>query len=325
MRPASRRRLAATMAVGAVGLAACAGSGGGAAANDVMVYQGDANHTVIVTIRGDGTGKSSPTDDVPGQDQTNPDWSPDGKRIVFAVSDGADDLWTVNADGTGAEMLLACDDPCVFLDDPAWSPDGASVMYERMVVKDGAMTSTLESVDVQTGKVTVWLTAPPTDGYAGVRYSSDGTQVVFEQVHTVGTTPDAEALGVSLNVFDLRHPDRPPVVIVAPELFPATADWGPNSSTIVFAALPAAGASATDLFTVRPDGTGLTRLTNLADDGGYAAEPAWSVDGSTIYFSAGVSGEQGVLAKVSAKGGDVSPAFGKQYDVHGRHPRLHKV
>ena len=69
--------------------------------------------------------------------------------------------------------------------------------------------------------------------------------------------------------------------------------------------------------------TPAARLTALADEGGSAEEPAWSADGSTVYFKGTVSGEEGVLAKVSAKGGAVSPAFGTEYDVHGRHPRLH--
>ena len=39
-----------------------------------------------------------------------------------------------------------------------------------------------------------------------------------------------------------------------------------------------------DLFTISPDGSGITRLTTLSDDGGAAAEPAWSVDGSPGLF-----------------------------------------
>ncbi len=314
------RRVALPIAL--LSLAACSGSDASPSANERMVYQGDANHTIILTVGMDGKGASSPTENVPGIDQTNPDWSPDGKRIVFAVADGSDDLWTVGVDGTGAAMLLECSDPCAYFDDPAWSPDGASVMYERSSVVDGHGVGTLESVNVETGKVTVWLTAPRKDFYAGVRYSPDGRHVVFEQVHATSDSPDADVEGVTLSILDLDHPEAGARGITDPALFAATADWGPNGDRIVFSALPEAGASAPDLFTIEPDGTGLTRLTTLADEGGAAQEPAWSADGSTIYFSAAVVGEHGVLAKVSAKGGAVSPAFGQQYDVHGRHPRL---
>lgn len=309
---------------GALALGACGSSDGASSSSQRMVYQGDADHTIILTIGGDGSRKSSPTADVPGIDQTNPDWSPDGKRIVFVVSDGADDLWTVGADGSGAAMLLSCDDPCVALDDPAWSPDGTSVMYQRASVVNGLGVGTLESVTVADGTVTVWLTAPTNDFYAGVRYSPDGRQVVFEQVHATGDSIDADVEGVTLSILDLDHPETGARAITDPTLFAATADWGPNGDRIVFSALPTAGATAPDLFTIQPDGSGLTRLTTLSDEGGSAEEPAWSADGSTVYFKGTVSGEEGVLAKVSAKGGAVSPAFGSEYDVHGRHPRLHE-
>lgn len=327
MKVAATRRMAAVPMVGALVIASagCGGSDGGVSASGAerMVYQGDANNTVIITIRADGTDKASPTSAVPTGDQTNPDWSPDGERIVFAVSDGNDDLWTVGADGSGAAMLLSCEDPCRYFDDPAWSPDGASVMYQRVAMSDGRRVGTLESVKVADGTVTVWLTAPETDFYSGVRYSPDGRRVVFEQVHTAGGAIDSEILGVTLSILDLDHPEAGANAITDPALFAVTADWGPNGDRIVFSGLPAPDATASDLFTILPDGSGLTRLTTLSDDGGSAEEPAWSADGSAVYFSGVVSGEEGVLAKVSAKGGAVSPAFGTEYDVHGRHPRLH--
>ncbi len=325
-------RAARILQVGALGvaftlvLAACGASDGARAGSstgsDVVVFQGDGDDTVIVTIRGDGSGKSSPTAAVPGANQTNPDWSPDGSRIVFVLADGStDDLWTVGADGADPELLLSCDDPCLFLDDPAWSPDGASVMFARTAVIDDRRVATLESVNVASGEVEVWLTGPPTDFYSGVRYSPDGGQVVFEHVRSAGDELDSEILGVTLSILDLGDPAAGGREITDPALFAATADWGPNGDRIVYSALPKAGAPGADLFTIRPDGTQLLRLTTLTDDGGFANEPAWSADGSSVFFSGRVDGREGVLAKVPAGGGTVVPAFGKEYDVAGRHPR----
>ena len=37
---------------------------------------------------------------------TNPDWSPDGRRLVYqSVRNGDSDLWTVNADGSGSKEI----------------------------------------------------------------------------------------------------------------------------------------------------------------------------------------------------------------------------
>ena len=50
-------------------------------------------------------------------DGHSPAWSPDGTRIVFGRGD---DLWVMNADGTGETQLT--DTPAVFEASPAWQP-----------------------------------------------------------------------------------------------------------------------------------------------------------------------------------------------------------
>ena len=54
----------------------------------------------------------------------NPDWVADRYRIMFlnAVEAGWP-IWVVDANGTGAQELVACDDGCQALDAPSWSPE----------------------------------------------------------------------------------------------------------------------------------------------------------------------------------------------------------
>ena len=83
-------------------------------------------------VRPDGTDMHSPTGDVPPGTQTNPDWSRDGQTLVFGLTSGTrDDLWIVGADGRGARVLVDCEAPCAWFDDPAWAPDGRTVVWSR--------------------------------------------------------------------------------------------------------------------------------------------------------------------------------------------------
>lgn len=316
-----RTRCIALLATFACTFAAC--SDDAPSSNERVTYQADSSPTAIIVMRSDGSDQVEVGKDIPGSDRTNPDWSPDGTTLVFGVTnDGVDSLWTAKADGGASKLLLECSDPCIYFDDPAYSPDGSKVAYARMAVVDDATEATLETVDVATGEVTVLHPSDAEHFFAGVRWSPDGKSVVFEYVHKTGPSLDADVDGVELSVMDVAEGSASRRALTEPALFAATADWGPNGDLIVFSALPTAESLSPDLFTVHPDGTGLTRLTSLGDDGGSAEEPAWSADGKSVWFKATVPGTGTGLAVVAATGGAVRPAVGDSYRP-GRHPRLH--
>ena len=60
-------------------------------------------------------------------------FSPDGQRVLYATTEGlgrGSALWLMNADGSGATLLL--DDPQHVVARPRWSPDGERWAYIRM-------------------------------------------------------------------------------------------------------------------------------------------------------------------------------------------------
>jgi Tol biopolymer transport system component len=291
-----------------------------------LLYQQDGPDRVeVALIRSDATGLHNPVAAIGTADQSNPDWSPDGRRLVFAMSDGRrDDLWVADADGANARMLLDCRRACRWLDDPDWSPDGRRIVYSRTEKGPGGVgVSTLETVAVGTGRTRVLLGPWRREFTAGARYSPDGAQVVFERVHKIDAGVEADIDGVTLTVVRLDvagHPLRP---LTDPLLYAATADWSPDGTRIVYSALARPDSAAPDLFLVAPAGGKPVRVTRLAPDGGYANEPAWALDSERLLFSGRLDGSIGLplLLEVQADGSGLGSAFGDDL-VHGRHPRV---
>lgn len=75
---------------------------------------------------------------------------PQGEAIVYSVlrEDGGSDLWRMKRDGTDQELLLACPDAACL--NPAWSPNGSQLAYERRDIWAGA-----PNLDPKAGRI--WL------------------------------------------------------------------------------------------------------------------------------------------------------------------------
>ena len=111
----------------------------------------------------------------------HPRFSPDGNRIVF-MSDrgGQDNLWVMNADGSGARILYQ--DPSMRFTDPSWSPDGKTIVAVRNVPSPGRgwhrRTWALALVPAAGGKPRELL-AGTSDQYYAPTFSPDGRYVYF--------------------------------------------------------------------------------------------------------------------------------------------------
>lgn len=201
---------------------------------------------------------------------------------AFPGGNGAIVYSTEDESGGGAPDSLAIIDPFAplakpFASDPAdnllgpsWSPDGKRVLFLRQ------KTSPFEQH--------VWVANADGTGLrqltsAGVEeepsWAPDGQHFVY-----IGDT--------AMMIANADNPSEAPTPIPGTSTNDAMPAWSPDGALIAFAHYDS-GLSARQLAVIRPDGSGFQPLytaptspTPLTVDG-----PAWSPDGSRIYFAQG--------------------------------------
>ena len=313
----------------------------GPAAERWIAYQAfSANSRSVRLTRSNGSDDHALVSSPLGQ-VTHPDWSPDGARIVFTVDDK--ELWVVDVDGSGLKQLpVTCGPDCYLLDGAAWSPDGKSIAYAHIVLPDGGLpTSTIERLDLASGDVSVLYTSPePLEIMLEVRWAPSGDAIVVDLSRYPSVESDVMS-GSAIAVVELGASNPVARVLTDWSLFATYPDWSPDGSTIVFSTYDlgardagdlADPAVASDLYTVAPDGTRLTRLThnsvggslirNATASGPLSTQPSWSADGSSIVFVQvdGAVWPGWQLAAIDPDGSKLRPLVGEEF-VQGTHPR----
>jgi TolB protein len=90
----------------------------------------------VFVVRPDGSGRRMVTYEVPAYDNTNPGWSPDGRKIAFSghVLGGwaRSGIFVINVDSSGRRRLTSgMEDAAGVGNAPAWSPDGRRIAFSR--------------------------------------------------------------------------------------------------------------------------------------------------------------------------------------------------
>jgi Tol biopolymer transport system component len=334
----SNRTAATALLLGslAVGLAACAAppahapspaptaehaAPGLISPSSRLAYQwvlGGTEH--ILTMNGDGSESHLVPLDVDGN-LTHPDWSPDGTRFTFGVDGGGDhrEVWVANTDGSDAHVVVPCADACFGTDYPSWSPDGTSIVYSFF---DGPgpfdgppASSTIRVVDVATGVSRVVTSSENGELVDNPRWSRDGSTIVLQ-------TDRFDDQGNEIASFIAVAPSAggPFTRLTDGEMFGMYPDWSPTEDLIVFCTYDLGPfqttTEASNLYTIRPDGTGLTALTDFPRGGDRATQPTWTRDGTGILITWEVDG---------VRNGAVVPAEGgtplRVSDAHATHVR----
>jgi Tol biopolymer transport system component len=239
----------------------------------------------LFTVRANGTHIRRLTS---SGDALNPDWSPDGRRLVY----GLDDRSIVLANAFGHTLREFS--PPQAAGQPAFTPDGRRIVFERFLRNGDDNIWTMR----RGGGGMQRLTRNPfPHGFdTDPNVSPDGRHITFVRIREEG---------VLQAIFSIRR-DGSHLRQVTPYALEVGVkhDWAPDGSRIVVtttADFPRPGDSA-NVATVRPDGSRLRMLTHFRGGEENAFAGSYSPDGRWIVFRH-EDHSRFTIAKLPAEGG----------------------
>jgi WD40 repeat protein len=225
-------------------------------------------------------------------DQVVLDWSPDGSTLLYG--DGPDQFLVGARGGASQPLDTGCSSAtlgtgCQPDSQLAVSLDGAHVVFVRTATEaqddDG---TTIATMDLASGEVAL-LSSTSAGGGSLPGWSPDGTRIVFSRYGTKddgGPVPRVTSgeFVVDADGTNLRR-------LTPPDQDAFWGSWSPDGERIAFLS-PGDGqpqGAFGDVYTIRPDGSDLRRLTF----DGRATTPTWTPDGRILYVQG--SGSDGFL------------------------------
>jgi Tol biopolymer transport system component len=318
--------LAVTATAAAAALATTPGTNGQIAFRRWL--NDETSRSALYTINPDGTGVRRIVPRLRRAHDDQPDWSPDGRLLAFSrfPDDGPAWINVVNSDGTGLRRVTprctrkpapnrvprGCEDAA----NVSFTPDGQHLLFtratgrvrqfpryewdqiEHAAVATIATDGTDEREILRLGRYAGDVAFP--------QMSPDGRFILFERHNSPLRKPrmgqaifvmNADGTNVHrVTPWKLRGGDNP--------------DWAPDSSRIVFRSQEEADAERAQFYTVRPDGTDLTRLTNFPHGHRRVFSASFSPDGTQIvYARANDDREHGDIWLMNADGTNHRPLY----------------
>lgn len=148
--------------------------------NDKIAFSSDRDgNDEIYSMNSDGTGQTRLTNNTVGD--TDPVWSPDGRRIVFARGSGVEvDIYVMNRDGTGQTRLTTRPGREY---GAQWSPDGIKIIF--MQIDEVLHTSSIYVMNNDGSALTRLSPTDPQVSDFSPSWSADGITIAFGCIRSI--------------------------------------------------------------------------------------------------------------------------------------------
>jgi len=208
-----------------------------------------------------------------------PSFSPDGSRLLYSqygnngTSAGDTSIEMMDAGGGGKHTLYYQKGAAAY--DASWSPAGDTILFGvgPYFRAPGLPAARIATIKPDGSDLRTIVDDGINNGFPS--WSPDGKQIVYKQGKHLAIRTLAD--GKTVPLTDGAHYDN----------FP---QWQPHGGVILFTS---DRDGRFELYTIRPDGADLKRLTNVP---GSNAHSAWSPDGAWIVFSSGRKGFKDEMA-----------------------------
>jgi hypothetical protein len=237
----------------------------------------------IWVMNSDGSNPQQLTND-PAND-SGPDWSSDGSKIVFiSQRNGNSDIFVMDADGSHLNQLT--DSPA---DDfwPVWSPDGEQILFNSRTDNN----TDIYVMRADGSDIRQLTDTPASEDFAA--WSPDGSQIIYARIWGEDGTYLMDANGANQQKI---------TDIVGLEFA-----WSPDGMRIAFGSDYEGNRR---IYVMDADGSNIHRLLSAGPN---TNGPDWSPDGTRIVFISWQDGD-GDIYIMNADGSNLQKLTNNQYE-----------